>query len=130
MSKKRIVIVWVTVLLVASFLVLAKHNMNRIETSNLVKELQYRQKEAYNQWMYLSEKGDKIHKETSKEVEAYNENPTEASLSRISTLKNQAIDTFHIEIGLLMDYIEYLENKLSKLTKDKFKPLKRSAEKR
>lgn len=84
-------------------------------TRKFVKEMQYRQKEFYNQWKYLSDREKETAEELNKEVTLYNENPSGMALQRIEGLKIKLIENLQDQIINDRSYVIYLERKLSEL---------------
>ncbi len=94
------------------------------EKQGIIKDLNYSQKEFYNQWKYLSNREKKFAQELNEEVELYNRRPSFKSLKKIEDLKIQIIDNLQNQIRSDRGYIAYLEPKLSELLDYKFSPLR------
>ncbi|MCK4462837.1 MAG: hypothetical protein KAU58_00830 [Candidatus Omnitrophica bacterium] len=90
----------------------------------LVNKLNYRQKEFYNQWKYLSNREREIAGELNRGINSYNQNPSAKALQKIEDLKIKIIENLQDQLRSGRDYIAYLEPKLSELLDYKFTALR------
>jgi len=93
------------------------------ERKVLIKNLNYRQREFFDQWRYLSSKETKVAQELNGEIKVYNEDPSLLTLQKIEDLKVKVIENLQDQIKNDRDYVSYLELRLAELLDQRFIPL-------
>ena len=116
--------VFITLFILVICLQISTLGESQDSKEKLVNELNYSQKEFYDQWKYLSNIEKRIAKELNETINAYNRNPSAKAMQKIEDLRIKIIENLQDQLRSSRDYIAYLEPKLSESLDYKFTALK------